>query len=77
MVKNKKQIKIIHESAVNYTFSNTGFTNIKKEENADTANKTTPNTEKGIPRSRSIDLRVESLLPHTSIRSDYDPPINS
>ena len=61
MVISKKQIKIIHESAANYTFSNTGFTNIKKEENADTANKTTPNTEKGIPRSRSIDLRNSKI----------------
>lgn len=61
MVKNKKQIKIIHESAVNYTFSNTGFTNIKKEENADTANKTTPSTEKEIPRARSIDLRNSKI----------------
>jgi hypothetical protein len=61
LVKNKKQIKIIHESAVNYTFSNTGFTNIKKEENADTANKTTPSTEKEIPRARSIDLRNSKI----------------
>jgi len=61
LVKNKKQIKIIHESATNYTFSNTGSTNIKREENPDTANKTTPNTEKGIPRSRSIDLRNSKI----------------
>jgi len=61
LVKNKKQIKIIHESAVNYTFSNTGFTNIKKEENADTANKTTPSTEKEIPRARSMDLRNSKI----------------
>lgn len=57
MVKNKKQIKIIHESAANYTFSNTGSINIKGEENADTANKTTSSTEKELPRARSIDLR--------------------
>ncbi|HEX6378822.1 MAG TPA: hypothetical protein VFZ60_07070 [Nitrososphaeraceae archaeon] len=57
MVKNKKQIKIIHESAANYTFSNTASTNIKREENDNTGNKTTPSTEKEITRSRSIDLR--------------------
>jgi len=57
LVKNKKQIKIIHESAANYTFSNTGSTNIKREENDNTGNKTTPSTEKEITRSRSIDLR--------------------
>ena len=61
MVKNKKQIKIIHESAANYTFSNTGSTNVKREENPDTANKTTPSTEKEIPRARSIDLRNSKI----------------
>ena len=59
MVKNKKRIKIIHESAVNYTFSKTGPT--KTEENADTANKTTSSTEKEIPRARSIDLRNSKI----------------
>ena len=52
MVKNKKQIKIVHEPTVNYTF--TGSKNIMKEENADTANKTASNIEKEIPRGRSI-----------------------
>ena len=61
MVKNKKQIKIIHESAANYTFSNTGSTNVKREENPDTANKTTPSTEKEIPRARSMDLRNSKI----------------
>ncbi len=61
MVKNKKQIRIIHESAANYTFSNTGSTNIKREENADTANKTTASTEKGKTRARSIDLRNSKI----------------
>jgi len=61
LVKNKKQIKIIHESAANYTFSNTGSINIKREENADNANKTTSNTEKEIPRARSIDLRNSKI----------------
>lgn len=61
MVKNKKQIKIIHESAANYTFSNAGSTNIKREENADTANKTTASTEKGKTRARSIDLRNSKI----------------
>jgi len=61
LVKNKKQIKIIHESAANYTFSNTGSTNVKREENPDTANKTTPSTEKEIPRARSMDLRNSKI----------------
>ncbi len=63
MAKNKKRIKIIHESAVNYTFSNTGSIDIMREENADadTANKTTSSTEKEIPRARSIDLRNSKI----------------
>ena len=61
MVKNKKQIKIIHESTPNYTFSNTGSTNIKRDENTDTANKTTSSTEKEIPRARSMDLRNSKI----------------
>ena len=60
LVKNKKRIKIIHESAVNYTFSNTGSINIE-EENTDTANKTTSSTEKEIPRARSMDLRNSKI----------------
>ena len=59
MVKNKKRIKIIDESAVNYTFSKTG--SIKTEESADTANKTTSSTEKERPRARSIDLRNSKI----------------
>lgn len=70
MVKNKKQIKIIHESAVNYTFSNTGSTNIKREENPDTANKTTPSTEKEIPRARSMDLRNSKIRQKNRIGAD-------
>jgi hypothetical protein len=61
LVKNKKQIKIIHESAANYTFSDTGSTNIKGEENDDTANKTISSTEKEIPRARSIYLRNSKI----------------
>ncbi len=61
MVKNKKRIKIIHESAVNYTFSNTGSKNIMSEENADIANKNTSSTEKEIPRARSKDLRNSKI----------------
>jgi hypothetical protein len=61
LVKNKKQIKIIHESAANYTFSDTGSTNVKKEENSDTANKTTSSTKKEIPRARSIALRNSKI----------------
>ena len=61
LVKNKKRIKIIHESGVNYTFSNTGSINIKREENADTANEATSSTEKEIPRARSINLRNSKI----------------
>jgi hypothetical protein len=61
LVKNKKRIKIIHESAVNYTFSNIGSKNIMREENADTANKTTSSTEKEVPRARSINLRNSKI----------------
>jgi hypothetical protein len=61
LVKNKKQIKIIHESAANYTFSNIDSTNIKREENSDTADKTTSSTEKEIPRARSMHLRNSKI----------------
>ena len=71
MVKNKKQIKIIHESAANYTFSNTGSTNVKREENPDTANKTTPSTEKEIPRARSMDLRNSKIRQKNRIGAEH------
>ena len=61
MVKNKKQIKIIHESAANYTFSNTGSTYRERQEKSDTANKTTQSTEKEIPKARSIHLRNSKI----------------
>jgi len=61
LVKNKKRIKIIHESGMNYTFSNTGSGNIKREESENTVNETTSNTEKEIPRKRSTDLRNSKI----------------
>ena len=61
MAKNKKLIKIIHESDVNYTFSNTDSENIKRAENADTANETSSSTEKEVPRARSINLRNSKI----------------
>jgi hypothetical protein len=61
LVKDKKRIKIIHDSAVNYTFSNTGSVKTIREENADNANKTTSSTEKEIPRAHSINLRNSKI----------------
>jgi hypothetical protein len=61
LVKNKKEIKIVHESAANYTFLNPGSMDIRKEGNTDTANKTTSNTEKDILKARSIDLRKSKI----------------
>ena len=49
----------MHESAVNYTFSNTGSN--PREENAETANKTTSSIEKEIPRARPIDFRNSKI----------------
>jgi hypothetical protein len=70
LVKNKKRIKIIHESGVDYTFSNTGSINIKGEQNADTANETTSSTEKEIPRARSIDSRNSKIRQKNRIGAD-------
>ena len=70
MVKNKKRIKIIHESDVNYTFSKTGSTNINTEENVDTAYKTTSITEKETPRARSTNLRNSKIRQKNRIGAD-------
>ena len=60
MVKNKKEIKIVRESATNYTFLDPGFIDSGKE-SVDTENKTLLNTEKEVLKTRSIDLKKTKI----------------
>ena len=59
MVKKKKEIKIVRESEINYTFVDTGLTDIEREsENVD---KTNSSIEKDIIKSRSIDSKKSKI----------------
>jgi|GEM_PF-1370843 len=60
MVKNKKEIKIVRESAANYRFLDPGLIDSSKE-NVDTANNTSSNTEKEVLKTRSIDLKNSKI----------------
>ena len=53
MVKKKKEIKIVSESEINYTFIDTGLTDIKRE--SEDVDKTNSSIEKDIIKTRSID----------------------
>ena len=55
MVKKKKEIKIISESEFNYTFIDTGLTDIKRE--SEDVNNTNSTMEKDIIKTRSIDSK--------------------
>ena len=61
MVKKRKEIKIINESEVNYTFIDAGFTDIKNESDGNDLNKRYSNTEKDIIKSRSIDSKKSKI----------------
>ena len=57
LVKKRKEIKIVHESEIDYTFIDTGLTDIKKESDGNDVNKRNSNIEKDITRTRSIDSK--------------------
>jgi hypothetical protein len=52
LVKKKKEIKIVSESDVNYTFIDPGLTDIKRE--SEVVAKTNSSIEKDIIKTRSI-----------------------
>jgi hypothetical protein len=54
-VEKRKEIKIINESEVNYTFIDAGFTDIKNESDGNDLNKSYSKTEKDMIKSRSVD----------------------
>jgi len=62
MVKEKKEIKIVHESEVNYTFIDKGLVDIKQESKDDTISKNNPNMDKDIIKSRSIDSKKKQKI---------------
>jgi hypothetical protein len=59
LVKKKKEIKIVSESEVNYTFIDTGLTDIKPE--SEDADKTNSSTEKDLIKTRSIDSKKAKI----------------
>lgn len=61
MVKKKKEIKIVHESEVNYTFLDKGLVDIKQESKDDTISKNNPNMDKDIIKSRAIDSKKAKI----------------
>lgn len=61
LVKNKKEIKIVDETTVNYTFLDQSSINIDSEWNIDTANRTTASTEKEIFKARSMGLKKSKI----------------
>ena len=59
MVKKKKEIKIVSESEISYTFIDTGLTDIKRE--SEDVDKTNSSIEKDIIKSRSIDSKKSKI----------------
>jgi len=59
LVKKKKEIKIVNESEINYTFIDTGLIDIKRESND--VDKTNSNIEKDIIKTRSIDSKKAKI----------------
>lgn len=55
MVKKKKEIKIVSESEISYTFIDTELTGIKRE--SEDVDKTNSSIEKDIIKTRSIDSK--------------------
>ena len=58
-MKKKKEIKIVRESEVNYTFLDTGLIDIKRE--SEDVDKTNSSIEKDIIKSRSIDSKKSKI----------------
>ena len=59
MVKKKKEIKIVRETEVNYTFLDTGLIDIERE--SEDVDKTNSSIEKDIIKSRSIDSKNQKF----------------
>ena len=59
MVKKKKEIKIVRETEVNYTFLDTGLIDIERE--SEDVDKTNSSIEKDIIKSRSIDSKKSKV----------------
>ena len=59
MVKKKKEIKIVRETEVNYTFLDTGLIDIERE--SEDVDKTNSSIEKDIIKSRSIDSKKSKI----------------
>ncbi len=59
MVKKKKEIKIVRETEVNYTFLDTGLIDIERE--SGDVDKTNSSIEKDIIKSRSIDSKKSKI----------------
>lgn len=60
-MKKRKEIKIVNESEVNYTFIDTAFTDISNESNGNDVNKKNSNSEKDIIKTRSIDAKKSKI----------------
>jgi hypothetical protein len=59
LVKNKKEIKIVRESEANYTFLDTGLTDIKLQ--SEDVDKSNSSMEKDIIRTRLIDSKKAKI----------------
>lgn len=75
MIKNKKEIKIVRESARNYTFLDPGLDS--KKENIDTANKIASSIGKEILITRSIDLKKTKIRHKNRIAGGQNKQGNS
>lgn len=60
MVKKRKEIKIANDSDVNYTFINTGLSDIKRSDDND-PDKRDSNIEKDLIKTRSIDSKKTKI----------------
>ena len=61
MVRKKNEIKIVREGEINYTFLDTDSVNVKRESEDDNVNKSRPNIEKDIIKTRSIDSKKSKV----------------
>jgi hypothetical protein len=61
MVKKKKEIKIVRESVINYTFIDTEPIVIGHDSKDDNVNKASSNIEKDIIKTRSIDSKKSKV----------------
>ena len=62
LVRKKNEIKIVREGEINYTFLDTDSVNVKRESEDDNVNKSRPNIEKDIIKTRSIDSKKSKVL---------------